>query len=313
MKLNHFDDLRIESLHDVEGEDDPADQFATATGPAVTKPGDVWILGDHRIVCASAIEPATYDRLLAGDKAALVFTDPPYNVPIRGHVSGNGAVTHREFAMASGEMSKPEFTGFLTETCVLLASNSVDGAIHFLCMDWRHLGELLAAGKSAYSDLINVCVWVKHNGGMGSLYRSRHELVLVFKVGKASHQNNVQLGKFGRNRTNVWNYRGVNDFGRETEEGNLLAMHPTVKPVALVADAILDCSVRGDVVFDAFLGSGTTLIAAERTGRRCRGIEIDPLYVDTAIRRWQQFSGQRAINASNQKSFDQIEKESSSV
>jgi hypothetical protein len=163
-------------------------------------------------------------------------------------------------------------------------------------MDWRHVGELTAAGKGAYAELTNICVWVKHNGGMGSLYRSQHELVFVFRTAGGTHVNNVQLGKFGRNRTNVWNYRAINNFGRQSGEGDLLAMHPTVKPVALVADAILDCSRRGDRVLDAFLGSGSTLIACERTGRVCRGIELDPLYVDTAIRRWQRYTGREAVH-----------------
>lgn len=301
-------DLRIGSLDEPEAaEDDPADQVPAANGPAVTRPGDVWLLGKHRIICGSAIEAATYDALLDGNKAALVFTDPPYNVPVQGHVSGNGAVQHREFAMASGEMSEAQFTDFLRQTCALLVTHSETGSVHYVCMDWRHVGELVAAGKGVYSELINICVWVKHNGGMGSLYRSQHELVFVFKNGNAPHCNNVQLGMFGRNRTNVWQYRGINDFGRVTDEGNLLAMHPTVKPVALVADAILDCSKRSDIVLDAFLGSGTTLIASERTGRRCFGIELDPLYVDTAVRRWQKLTGKAAVNAANGKFFTESE------
>jgi len=307
-------DLRIEGLNEAVAEvDDPADQIPAVTGRAVTKLGDLWLLGKHRIICSSAIEPATYDTLLKGDKVALIFTDPPYNVPVQGHVSGNGAVQHREFAMASGEMSKTEFTEFLRQTCTLLATHSRPGAVNFVCMDWRHLGELLAAGEAAYSELLNLCVWVKHNGGMGSLYRSQHELVLVFKSGNAPHSNNVQLGRFGRNRTNVWNYPAINDFGRPSEEGNLLAMHPTMKPVALVADAILDCSRRGDIVLDAFLGSGSTLIASERTGRVCRGIEIDPLYVDTAVRRWQKYTGAVAVRASDERSFDGCAQEAGDV
>lgn len=303
-------DLRIEGLNESDPEeDDPANHVPAMTGPAVTKPGDVWLLGKHRIICGSAIEPAIYDTLLEGDKAALVFTDPPYNVPVQGHVSGNGAIHHREFAMASGEMTKTQFTVFLRQTCTLLVSNSEPGSVNFLCMDWRHVGELLVAADAAYSELINLCVWVKHNGGMGSLYRSQHELVLVFKNGDAPHRNNVQLGKYGRNRTNVWNYPAINNFGRPSEEGNLLAMHPTVKPVALVADCILDCSHRGDIVLDAFLGSGSTLIASERTGRVCRGIEIDPLYVDTAVRRWQKFTGATAVRAADGRTFDDCAQE----
>ena len=194
-------DLRIEGLNEADPkEDDPADQISAATGAAVTKLGDVWLVGKHRIICGSAIEPATYNTLLEGDKAAFVFTDPSYNVPVHGHVSGKGAVQHREFAMASGEMTKGEFTEFLRQACTLLAANSLPGVINYICIDWRHLGELLAAGEVAYSELINLCVWVKHNGGMGSLYRSQHELMLVFKSGDAPHCNNVQLGKFSSNR-----------------------------------------------------------------------------------------------------------------
>ncbi|MFZ1922694.1 MAG: DNA methyltransferase [Xanthobacteraceae bacterium] len=299
-------DLRIESLSENDAEPDPADEVQMVTGPAVSKPGDIWEMGGHRIICGSAIEAATYSALLQDNKAAVVFTDPPYNVPIQGHASGKGAIRHREFAMGVGEMSKVEFTEFLRQVCSLLAAHSTPGALHYLCMDWRHLGELLSAGEASYSELINLCVWVKSNGGMGSLYRSQHELVLVFRNGEGPHCNNVQLGKFGRNRTNVWNYRGANDFSRETEEGNLLAMHPTVKPVGLVADAILDCSNRGDIVLDAFLGSGTTVIAAERTGRRCYGIEIDPLYIDTVIRRWQKFTGAQAVHVATQRTFSEI-------
>jgi DNA modification methylase len=297
-------DLRIESLNEGDtAEDDPLDQVRATTGPAVTRPGELWHLGQHRLFCGSALDAASYVRLLDGEKAGLVFTDPPYNVPVHGHVSGKGVIQHREFAMASGEMTEVQFTDFLRQACLQLAACSAPGAIHFICMDWRHVEELLAAGKQAYSDLLNICVWVKHNGGMGSLYRSQHEFVFVFKNGGASHCNNVQLGKYGRNRTNVWNYRGANDFGRATEEGNLLAMHPTVKPVALVADAILDCSRRGDIVLDSFLGSGSTLMACERTGRRCCGIEVDPLYIDTAIRRWQKYTGATAVNVASGQTF----------
>jgi hypothetical protein len=228
-------------------------------------------------------------------------------------VSGKGAVRHREFAMASGEMTESEFTDFLRKACSLLAAYSARGAVNFVCMDWRHARELLAAGSEAYSELLNICVWAKHNGGMGSLYRSQHEFIFVFKNGEAPHCNNVQLGKFGRNRSNVWQYRGINDFGRGTEEGNLLALHPTVKPVALVADAILDWSRRGDTVLDAFLGSGSTLIACERTGRRCCGIEIDPLYVDTAIRRWQKHTGAEAVHAATGQSFSEREGKAGNV
>ena len=208
--------------------------------------------------------------------------------------------------MASGEMDKAEFTAFLGHALRNLAAFSVAGSLHYICIDWRHLDELLAAGGEAYGELKNLCVWIKDNAGMGSLYRSQHELVLVFKQHGGAHRNNVQLGQFGRNRSNVWQYPGANSFSRAGAEGNLLALHPTVKPVAMVADAILDCSARGDIVLDAFLGSGTTVIAAERTGRRCRALELDPAYVDTAIRRWQVLTGEKAHKASNGCRFDDL-------
>jgi DNA modification methylase len=245
--------------------------------------------------------------------ACMVFTDPPYNVRIAGHATGLGAIQHTNFRMASGEMTSSEFTDFLAQTFTLQSIHSRDGSLHFICMDWRHTQELLTAGKQAYTELKNLCVWVKDNGGMGSLYRSQHELVFVFKNGKESHRNNVQLGQYGRYRTNVWNYPGVNSFSRSTEEGNLLEFHPTVKPVALVADAIMDCTTRGDIVLDPFLGSGTTAIAAERTGRVCYGIELDPAYVDTIIRRWQTFTGLSAQHAISGRSFTELEKEAADV
>jgi 16S rRNA G966 N2-methylase RsmD len=297
-------DLRIEGLANGTGRDAADEVPDQVAGPAVTQPGDIWHLGRHRVLCGNALEGDSYVRVLDGRQAALVFTDPPYNVPIQGHVSGLGTVQHREFAMASGEMSQAAFTEFLTTVCKLLAFHSTAGSIHYLCMDWRHMGELLAAGHGAYSELKNLCVWAKDNAGMGSLYRSQHELVFVWKSGTASHRNNVQLGQFGRNRTNIWSYPGVGSFGRGGEEGNLLALHPAVKPVAMVADAILDCSARGDIVLDPFLGSGSTLVAVERVGRVCCGIELDPVYVDIAIRRWQRHTGDTAVHAMSGLTFD---------
>jgi DNA modification methylase len=243
---------------------------------------------------------------MVGKKAGMVFTDPPFNVPINGHVSGLGRVKHQDFVMASGEMSKAEFTGFLTHACTLMTPFMSDGTLVYVCMDWRHMGELLAASQSAFTEFKNLCVWDKGTGGMGSLYRSQHELVFVFKYGTAPHRNNVQLGQYGRNRTNVWTYPGANSFARATDEGNLSTLHPTVKPVALVADAILDASARNDVVLDPFLGSGTTVIAAERTGRVCYAMELDPRYVDTAIRRWQTWTGQQAHHAITGYPFDAL-------
>lgn len=303
-------DFRIEGLTEGPagaGEGDRADLVpAQSAAPAVTSPGDLWLLGRHRLLCASALDKTSYAVLMDGAQAAMIFTDPPYNVPIQCHVSGLGAVRHREFAMASGEMTASEFTRFLRTALSLLARQSRDGALHFVCMDWRHMNELLAAGGEVYAELKNLCVWAKDNAGMGSLYRSQHELVFVYKHGTASHRNNVQLGTHGRNRTNLWRYPGVNSFGRKGEEGNLLALHPTVKPVQLVADAILDCSARGEGVLDAFLGSGTTLIAAERVGRCCYGLEIDPHYVDTTIRRWQALTGDAARHARSGITFDEM-------
>ena len=303
-------DLRIEGLETAPEDADPADTLPDdGLGPLVSRDGDLWILGRHRVCCGSALEKSTYVAAMDGKKAAMVFTDPPYNVRIAGNVSGLGATQHREFAMASGEMSEAEFAAFLERACSLLACHSAVGSIHFICMDWRHLAELLAASREVYSELKNVCIWVKDNSGMGSFYRSQHELVFVFQHGRGPHRNNVQLGQFGRNRSNVWCYPGANSFSRSGEEGNLLALHPTVKPVALVANAIMDVSARGNIVLDAFLGSGTTVIAAERTGRRCYGLEIDPRYVDTIVRRWQTYTGESARHLSTKRTFKQIESE----
>jgi len=304
-------DLRIASLEDMpEQDDDPADAVPeVSAGPSVGKIGDLWLLGRHRILCGNALDPAAFAALMGEERAAMIFTDPPYNVPIDGHASGLGAIQHRPFPMASGEMNKTEFTGFLAQACQSLAAFSAGGALHFICMDWRHLDELLAAGGEAYDELKNCCVWVKDNPGMGSFYRSQHELILVFKQRGGSHRNNIQLGQFGRNRSNVWRYPGANSFTRSTAEGNLLALHPTVKPVAMVADAILDCTTRGQIVLDAFFGSGTTVIAAERTGRCCYGLELDPAYVDTAIRRWQALTGGTARHAASGRRFDDLANE----
>jgi hypothetical protein len=261
----------------------------------------------------AGLDRAAFAALMDEERAATAFSDPPYNLPIDGHVCGLGAIHHRSFPMASGEMNSAEFTAFLGQACRNLATFSTEGSIHFICMDWRHLGELLSAGRDSYDELKQFCVWVKDNAGMGSFYRNQHEFVLVFKHGQGAHRNNVQLGRFGRSRSNVWRYPGVNSFARRGSEGNLSELHPTVKPVAMVADAILDCSARGDIVLDAFLGSGTTLIAAERTGRRCCGIELDPAYVDTAIRRWQAQTGGSARHATSGRSFSDLADEAAAT
>ncbi len=302
-------DILIGELED-EDEDDPDDEIPQAeSGPAVTRPGDVWLIGKHRLICGDATDADTYARLLDGAKAQMIFTDPPYNVAIDGHVCGLGKVKHREFAMASGEMSAAQFASFLESTFRNLANYSTDGAIHFICMDWRHMSEVLAAGKATYTELKNLCVWAKTNGGMGSLYRSQHELVFVFKAGREPHINNVELGKYGRYRTNVWSYAGINSLGKTRDAD--LAAHPTVKPIALVKDAILDCSQAGGIVLDAFAGSGTTLLAAEKSGRRGYGIELDPNYCDLTTKRVAAVVRSTAIHAASGKSFAEIEQERS--
>lgn len=264
---------------------DPADDVLPDDIPRRVRPGDVWQLGAHRLVCGDALDAQVVDLLMEGEKARMVFSDPPYNVPIDGHVGNSGKVQHREFAMASGEMNADQFTDFLRTAFRNMTDHSVDGAIHYLCMDWRHMGEMLAAGQGIYTDLKNLIVWVKDNGGMGTFYRSRHELIFAFKVGTAPHLNSFELGQHGRYRTNVWEYRGVNTLkaGRMDE----LQLHPTVKPVEMIADAIRDVSGRGEIVLDLFGGSGSTLIAAEKTGRRARLAELDPIYCDRILARWE--------------------------
>lgn len=272
--------------------------------PAVCAPGDLWQLGRHRLHCGSALEDGAYQRLLGDERAQLVFTDPPYNVKIDGHVCGLGSVKHKAFQMASGEMSEEEFTEFLRRSMRLMADASVDGALHLVCMDWRHDLELQLAARPIHGRLKQLIVWNKTNAGMGTFYRSKHELIFVFKVGSGPHINNFGLGERGRYRTNVWDYPGVNTFRRGRMEE--LQAHPTVKPLPLVIDALKDCSKRGGIVLDPFAGSGTTLLAAERTGRLGRGIELDPHYVDVAIRRWQDLSGQAAIHVASGCSFDEL-------
>lgn len=283
---------------------DPVEDALPPEGPRVTRPGDLWELGPHRVLCGDALKAETYDALLGSERAQMVFTDPPYNVPIEGHVSGLGKVKHRAFAMAAGEMSADAFTAFLETAFRHLASYSEDGSIHFVCMDWRHMSEMLAAGGAVYTELKNLIVWAKDNGGMGSFYRSRHELIFAFKQGTAPHINSFELGQHGRYRTNVWQYRGVNSFAKGRMEE--LTLHPTVKPVVMIADAMKDVSRRGGLVLDAFGGSGSTLIAAHKTGRRARIIELDPIYVDRMIRRWQVYAKDEAILAGTGKCFDDL-------
>jgi DNA modification methylase len=306
LELTGFETAEIDLILDYTGALDPADvvDAPNRSSPPVSRRADCWSMESHRLYCGDALAAVSYEALLDNEQAAMIITDPPYNLAIQGHVSGLGKTTHAEFAMASGEMSKAAFTAFLKDVIDLLVRYSTDGSIHFIFMDWRHIGELTMAAAQAYAELKALCIWNKSNGGMGSLYRSKHELVFVYKNGTARHQNNIQLGKHGRYRTNVWDYAGTNTFGRSREAD--LAAHPTVKPVALIADAIRDCSKRGDLILDPFAGSGTIILAAERTGRTAVAIELDPHYVDTAVRRWQQWTGKCAILAGTQNRFDDV-------
>ena len=311
VELTGFSLAEIDFVLDEAGEADPdatdaaEDAVPDVTGPAVSRMGDVWILGRHKLICGDARSSDDYARLLGNERVDLVFTDPPYNVAIDGNVCGLGSVKHREFAFASGEMSETQFTQFLEASLGAMAAVMRDGAIAFVCMDWRHMGELLIAGRTAFTELKNLVVWNKKNGGMGAFYRSKHELIFVFKQGTAPHTNSFGLGETGRYRTNVWDYAGISSIS--ASRGDELAMHPTVKPVAMIADAIRDCSKRGEIILDGFGGSGSTLMAAEKTGRSARLIEYDPLYCDTIVRRWQAYSGKVATLASSSQKFDEVD------
>jgi DNA modification methylase len=287
-----------------DGPDDTGDEVPEIPPLPVTRPGDIWQLGNHRLVCGDARDVSHYAALLGDEKVDMIFTDPPYNLPIDGHVCGSGSIRHREFAMGAGEMSEAEFTQFLTSTLKPAAERCRDGAIAFVCMDWRHMGELIAAGREVFTELKNVCVWNKKNAGMGTFYRSKHEMIFVFKVGTAVHINNFGLGDKGRYRSNVWDYAGITSGGSSRLRD--LEMHPTVKPVALIADAMRDCSKRGDVILDAFGGSGSTLIAAEKCGRLARLIEFDPGYCDVTIRRFERITGRPARLTIGGESFETV-------
>lgn len=288
LTLTGFDTPEIDVL--LAPPDAPAPEnanFLEKSIPARVKSGDLWQLGAHKLLCADSTQPTSFCRLLGAEKANLIVTDPPYNVKISGHV--RSSEKYREFAMASGEMSQSEFSQFLKGVFTLLAEYSILGSLHYAFMDWRHLGEILSAGMSAYTALKNVCVWNKLSGGMGSLYRSQHELVFVFKNGDAPHTNNIELGVHGRYRTNVWDYPGI--FIKNKVNKANIHLHPTVKPVGLLADILLDASPRKGLVLDPFGGSGSTLLAAERTGRQARIIEIDPHYCDVILYRYEQMGG----------------------
>ncbi len=302
-------DFSIDTARDASttGPTGPEDQIPVLPDWPVTERGDMWQLGRHKLICGDARDPDCYTQLLGNGAADLVFTDPPYNVAIDGNVTGLGKIKHAEFAMASGEMSATEFTRFLQQSLGAMAMVSRDGAIAFVCMDWRHMGELLEAGHTVFSELKNLVVWNKTNGGMGAFYRSKHELVFVWKVGTAPHTNTFGLGETGRYRTNVWDYAGISSISASRSEE--LAMHPTVKPVALIADAIRDCSKRGETVLDGFGGSGSTLIAAEKTGRVARLIEYEPGYCDIIVERWQRLTGKHATSAGTGATFEAVEEQ----
>jgi len=316
VELTGFSSTEIDLVLDEAGEGSPndptdvEDEIPLSTNDpatAITRTGDVWCLGRHRLICGDARDRVVFDLVMGHERADLIFTDPPYNVPIDGHVTGLGRIRHREFAMGVGEMSADAFTSFLRQTLGHAAALACNGAIAFVCMDWRHMGELLKAGQAVFSELKNLCVWNKTNGGIGTFYRNKHELVFVFEVGAAAHSNTFGLGDRGHYRTNVWDYAGVKMLrvGRSED----LAMHPTVKPVALVAAAIKDCSKRGEIVLDPFGGCGTTLIAAEKTGRLARLIEFDPAYCDTILHRYERVTGKQAKQAASGMSFEEIAKE----
>jgi DNA modification methylase len=304
IELTGFEPAEIDSIMGdlVDSEQDPLDEIPEVAKTAVSHRGDLWLLGQHRLFCGDATDAANVRKLMGRERAAMVFTDPPYGVRIAS-VQGRGKVRHREFLMGSGEMSREEHTRFLSDSLALAVKHSMNGSIHFVCTDWRHLGEMLAAGEEVYAELKNLIVWAKTNAGQGTFYRSQHELIFVFKNGDAPHTNNFGLGRQGRRRSNLWTYAGANTFGSGRQD---LSMHPTVKPLALVADAMRDCSRRGDVVLDLFMGSGTAIMAAERVGRRAYGLEIDPLYVDLSVRRWQAYTKRDAVLQHTGRTFDEV-------
>lgn len=307
ISLTEFSPAEIDQLHvdfeeNSEEPDDVVDQ-GWLTGPVLSKRGSEWILDQHRVMCGDARSKDDLDRLMSSNRAAMAFLDVPYNLAVR-NIGGRGRVKHTEFAFASGEMSGPEYMNFLVDGLRNASRVSRDGAVHYICCDWRHVTDVMVAGNLVYEDALNVCVWVKTNAGQGSFYRSAHEFVVVFQVGKTPHLNNVQLGRHGRSRSNVWHYRGVNAFGSGRLEE--LRSHPTVKPVGLVADAIRDCTRRRDIVLDTFSGSGTTIIAAERVGRRGYAMDVEPRYVDVTVRRWKSFTKKDAVDAETGKTFDEL-------
>jgi DNA modification methylase len=297
-------DFRIQALESPDESTDSADEFEVPDGPPVSRPEDLWTLGKHRLLCGNVVDPHVYDALLAGEKAAAVFTDPRNNVRLGGHSRGKPGKKQSEFPTMTGEVTEDDFGNFLVEVFSLIIAHSVEGATFFACMDWRRLFEIVGAIRSLGCVLLNLCIWVKSNGGVGSLYyRSRHELVFVFGGRDGARAHNVQLGKHGRKRANVWHYPSPKSFARRRRERGI--DHPTVKPIAMVIDAILDVTQRGDIVLDPFCGSGTTILAAERTGRRGYAIALDPGHADMAIARWQRMTKQTVAHG-NGKTFEEM-------
>lgn len=305
--ITGFEPGEIDSIMSdfADDQNNPADQIPDVDNNViVARKGDLFGLAGHRLLVGDARDEDAYRQLMQGEMAQMAFLDPPYNVKIDGHVGGRGRIKHREFPCASGELTSKQFVNFLQETLGLCVRHTIDGAISFVCMDWRHIGELLQAGAHVYDELKNVCVWAKTTPGQGSFYRSQHELVFVYKHGQARHLNTFELGQHGRTRSNVWSYPGVNKF--RANRMDELRMHPTVKPIALIADAMKDCSSRGSIVLDTFAGSGSTIVAAEQIGRRAFCIEIDRRYVDVAVRRWQRVTGRDAVLEGTGQTFDEL-------
>ncbi len=300
-------ELRIDGIDDLTEPED--DQVLVGDGPTVTSLGNLWQLGDHRLLCADALKEASWISLMGDELAAIIVTDSPFNVPIDGHVTGQGKFKHRPFQMAVSEMSPPEFTAFLRTSMEHAHRWSKPGSVHVWAMDWRHANEITAAGRAVYERYLNMAVWVKDRPGMGSWLRSQHELFFIFGKGGAPMRNNVQLGRFGRSRSNVWFHPSAASTARSSDEGNPLSWHPTVKPLSLLKDILLDSTIKGDIVVDPFMGSGTTLIAAEKLGRVARGIELDPAYCDTIIRRWQRWTGETAVRVADGAPFHDLEAE----
>lgn len=302
LEVTGFETTEIDRLLGFEIIDETAAEEALpepCAGPPISRLGDLWHLGSHRLYCGDALDVEAHRMLMGQDRSRMVLSDPPYNLSAR-DIGRTAVARHGDFVAAHGELDDPGYVGFLETAFAHARASCLDGALAYIFIDWRHASHALEAGRRVFDELKNICVWNKTNAGMGSLYRSQHEFVLVFKAGRAPHVNNVELGRNGRNRSNVWTYAGANSLRGAVEDATraeTLALHPTIKPVALLADAILDVTRRGEIVLDPFLGSGSTMIAAERVGRECRGIERDPRYVDAASRRWSKYTGEPAIHA----------------